>query len=168
MSRQEEWRHAYAKQAKADWDAYERLLPWQDVPQCHKLHFLQMACEKFVKAYLCKNAADPSAIQASHKYIAANLPTIAKQYFVEVTGKRPAKHDFRMGLIRQLAREIEFLVPSLDDDGKRPDNCEYPWEDAAGRVHVPAEHSFTNVTLLTQPVGRTLLKVVREGISRLL
>jgi hypothetical protein len=47
-----EWRVAYAKQALADLLARERLLEHSDVPECHQLHFLQMACEK-----LCKQSA---------------------------------------------------------------------------------------------------------------
>ncbi|MGP0063486.1 MAG: hypothetical protein ACLQGP_07810 [Isosphaeraceae bacterium] len=38
-----------------------------------------------------------------------------------------------------LAREIEVLAPAVKRGGQRPDNCEYPWEDDAGTLHVPLD-----------------------------
>ena len=49
----EAWRIAYAKQALADLHAREKLLEHSELPDCQQLHFLQMACEKLCKAYLC-------------------------------------------------------------------------------------------------------------------
>jgi len=64
----EEWRIAYAKQALADLLARERLLQHADVPDCQQLHFLQMACEKLCKAYLCGQGVDPETLRGSHAY----------------------------------------------------------------------------------------------------
>jgi hypothetical protein len=39
---------AYLQQGRSDFDIYKKLV---DVPECHRLHYLQMACEKIAKAY---------------------------------------------------------------------------------------------------------------------
>src|SRR5712691_8331072 len=44
--------------------------------------------------------------------------------------------------------------------GRRPDNCEYPWDDGAGRILVPAEHRFEALRLVDQQGGPQILKIV--------
>ena len=46
--------------------------------------------------------------------------------------------------INQLAREIEFLAPSMRKNGEREDNCEYPWEDEGGTVLISCLYTFPN------------------------
>jgi len=65
-----EWRVAYAKQAQVDPHAREKLPEDPKLSACQQLHFLQMACEKICKAYLCGRGTDPAALQTSHAYIA--------------------------------------------------------------------------------------------------
>ncbi len=43
-----EWSIGYARQADADFKTFEAMQA-MEVPACHKLQFLQMACEKLVK-----------------------------------------------------------------------------------------------------------------------
>ncbi len=63
--------------------------------------------------------------------------------------------------MRKLAREIELLAPTVRDDGRRPDNCEYPWEDDEGQLRTPAEWPFGILAGLDRfPMGITLLKVI--------
>jgi len=76
MSTADEWANGYARQAWADFETWERLRDIDAVPECHKLLFLQMACEKLTKAHLCKAGSDPTKLQSSHAYIAKNLPTM--------------------------------------------------------------------------------------------
>jgi len=58
----DEWGKAFAKQALADFDAWNELQDNPAVPSSQKLLFLQMACEKLCKAHLCKQpGADPSS-----------------------------------------------------------------------------------------------------------
>ncbi len=168
MSTGDDWRRAFAKQANADFEMWDRAQSCRGVAECHRLHFLQMACEKLCKAHLCKTTPDPMAIQSSHRYVAKNLPIIAKEHLARQKRKTPKQHGYPLRQIRQLAREIELLAPSVDADGKRRDNCEYPWEVSPGAVRFPAEHQFTNLNLLTAPAGRTLLKCIKEAISQLI
>ena len=50
MATSAEWATGYARQADADFKTFEAV---QDlsIPECHRLLFLQMACEKLVKAH---------------------------------------------------------------------------------------------------------------------
>ena len=167
MSRATDWGRAYAKQALADFTTWITLHQHADIPGSQKLHFLQMACEKLAKAHLCIAGADPFQLQSSHAYIASTLPIIVQDQIARTTGKRPKAWAYILRLSRQIAREIELLSPAVDDNNRRPDNCEYPWEDSAGLLHVPAEYAFPTLNLLTSPAGRTFLKLVYEAIRRL-
>jgi hypothetical protein len=162
-----QWSACYARQADADFRTFETLQK-QPVPECHRLLFLQMACEKLVKAHLCgPGGTDPSTVQTSHAYIAGTLPVVLRQQAAsENYGGKHARATLTAA--RHLAQEIELLTPSVDRDGQRPDNCEYPWEDSGGALHTPLEWSFSPSQLLLQPAGRTILKLIRGAIDRLL
>ena len=67
-----EWSKGYARQADADLRTFEALQS-SPLPECHKLQFLQMACEKLVKAHLCGKGTDPASLQKSHNYVAGTL-----------------------------------------------------------------------------------------------
>jgi hypothetical protein len=161
------WSVAFAKQAKADLEARDWLLGSTTLPECHELHFLQMACEKLCKAYLmARPGADPIALQRSHAYVAKNLPIIVRQQLAEQSGHLP-KDSHLIGSIRRLAEQIERLAPANDAGGTAPSNCEYPWTDAKGQIIVPAEHSF-RLSLLYERAGVTLLKIMRVAADRLI
>lgn len=70
-------------------------------------------------------------------------------------------------LVRHLAEEIDVLNPSVRRDGRRPDNCEYPWE-AGGQVVSPLNWSFHPLRLCNVPAGRTFIKLLREAIDRII
>jgi hypothetical protein len=165
MATPDEWGSAYARQARADLDAWDHL-QGSPLPQCQKLHFLQMACEKLAKAHLCKAGRRPEDLQASHAYIAANLPVILRYQLLLVNAK-PGVIRSILQFTKRLAREIELLSPAVDDGGRRPDNCEYPWEDVAKKLWIPADYQFFANQLLFQPHGRTVLKLIRAAILRL-
>lgn len=167
MSTSAQWQQGFARQSAADFTMWSRLQTAKDVPECHKLHFLQMACEKLSKAHLCQAGADPYSLQASHAYIAKQLPIVVKEQMRRLTGRDLRKFNPRMKQVKLLCREIELLAPSVDDGGRRPDNCEYPWELSDGMLRVPTEHNFPGLSLLRGPVGQTLLKCVNEAIAGL-
>ena len=167
MSTPQDWGRAFAKQAQADFRTWNELGRQNELPKSQKLHFLQMACEKLAKAHLCKSGLDPYSLQSSHAYIAKTLPIIARQQFPHRAGKTIRDRTGVVKRIKHLAREIELLSPAVDDNKRRPDNCEYPWEDAAGKLHVPAEYTFPNLTLLTHPGGRTFLNFIHRALRQL-
>jgi hypothetical protein len=79
MATPEEWTVGYARQAEADFQTFLVLQEIGSVPQCHKLQFLQMACEKLVKAHLINGGADPFTLQSSHSRVTGTLPVIIRQ-----------------------------------------------------------------------------------------
>jgi hypothetical protein len=166
MATQADWATMYARQAGADFKTLQSL---QDVsiPECHKLQFLQMACEKLVKAHLCGSGTDPAALQTSHTYVAKTLPVVLRQQAsaVNFVGGKARK---ALTYARHLAQEIEVLAPAVDRGGQRPDNCEYPWEAGDGKMRSPLEWSFQPSQLIVLPAGRTILKLIRGAIDRLL
>lgn len=166
MSRADGWTTGFARQAEADFKTWQVLRATETVPQCHRLMFLQMACEKVTKAYLCDKGADPAQIQASHAYIEKTLPVMIRQQ-AGYSGLKPSLGTSVFHASKRISREIELLSPAVRDGGRRPDNCEYPWEDQAGRVHAPLDWTFSASQLIDQPVGRTFLKLVGEAIKRL-
>jgi len=162
-----EWRRGFAVQAGADLRTRDLLArqPSGAAPKCHQLQFLQMACEKLVKAHLFDLASVPADALRSHAVIAKHLPAIVREYYRRQRGRMPPHLYSR---VRTMAREIELLAPAVDDAGRQPANCEYPWVDAAGtRVYVPAEYAFKSIDLQREPALRLILKVLPMAIQSL-
>ena len=168
MPIEDEWRRGYARQAWADLKTREMLSgpAGRDVPECHRLHFLQMACEKLVKAHLYFGGSPPGKIQSSHAVIAKHLPIIVNEYYRRQKGQNLPHH--LMARVRSLSREIELLAPAVDNAGLQPANCEYPWLDTATRrVFVPVDYGFRNLDLPREVAGRLILKIMPVAIAAL-
>ncbi len=163
------WSRSYALQARVDLDARDALL-LAPIPTCQHLHFLQMACEKIAKAHLCLGGANAKTLMHSHGYAAKVLPQIARELlrrsaFAGALSAAPGVID---AMVRHFAREVDLLAPSVDDGGRRPDNCEYPWEDSDGQLHTPSEHEFGSLgTLHKHRAGTTFLKIVGVAAAEL-
>jgi hypothetical protein len=166
MATNAQWIIGYARQADADFRTFQ-FLQSIDVPECHKLQFLQMACEKLCKAYLCGHGTEPASVQSSHSYIARTLPVVLRMQAVALnfTGPKAAE---ALKYARHLSREIDILAPAVRRGGGRPDNCEYPWEDANEVLHVPLDWTFYPSEMLLKPGGKTFLKLVRGAINSFL
>lgn len=147
------WSEAFAAQAASDLDAYN-LLTVSRLPSSHRLHYLQMWLEKLCKAYLWLPQAGADELRTKHNVIAKVLPRLIAEHWNRVGSGRP--HD--MASIRQLCREIDLLHPQVDDDGRRPDNVEYPWVGNSGVTEVPSLWKFSVVNRLYSNPGRLLLK----------
>jgi len=167
MATPSEWSTGYARQADADLKTWRNLQKSESVAECHRLMFLQMACEKLCKAHLIGGGSLPSDLQTSHAYIAGPLPIVIRDQIIFQRQNLKGMGGI-MALIRHLANEIEVLNPAVDRGGQRPDNCEYPWEDGQAALHSPLDSAFSPTQLLLAPAGRTFLKLLRGAISRLL
>jgi hypothetical protein len=157
---------AFARQADADLKAWE-LLVGTRVAECQRLQFLQMACEKLCKAFLLSGGSSPELLRTSHAYIAKPLPLVIRQQIGRLRQSTASKRRV-LRAVHHLAEEIEVLSPSVDRNGRRRDNCEYPWEDHGTVIHSPLDWAFYASRLLTAPAGRTFLKLLRMAIDRLL
>lgn len=164
VSRSEDWRRAFARQAQADLHAHDILCRHTDVPECQRLHFLQMACEKLVKAHLHDQSQSGTYSSKSHAVIANKLPMIVRYWHGRRTrGKRMRREMFDR--VKHLAQQIELLAPAVDAGGRQPQNCEYPYQGPGGEVRCPATDSWPNLELATDPAGRLLLVVLPMAIS---
>ncbi len=159
------WALAYAKQGASDFALYQLLSAMPDVPICHLLHYLQMAGEKIAKAYRFRDTETAEErLTTEHvafsRFIQSYLgsPEIKQRY----AGKDEQLREI-VKVARKLAREIEKLAPAVDRDTS-PANAEYPWLDD-GRVVVPCEFTYPNLTLLTEPGGRTFLRLLEMAIG---
>ncbi len=159
------WAVGYARQARADFETYDQLRDLA-VPECHKLQFLQMACEKLVKSHLCANEGNLADLQKSHAYITKTLPVILRRQGVLV-GLREGLARNAGHFAKRLSAEIDCLSPSVTREGRRLDNCEYPWEDGNSQIHLPLDWSFGATQLLLGPSARTFLKLTLLAINRL-
>ena len=79
MATPTEWASGYARQAKADFRAWQAIEENEDVHPCHRMLFLQMACEKLCKARLIDGGTPPAALQTSHGYVANPLPLVIRR-----------------------------------------------------------------------------------------
>ncbi len=165
MATNADWAAAYARQAKADFATYNAIKTL-DIPECHKLQFLQMPCEKLVKSHLWEAGNVPHDVDTSHAVVAKHLPRVLKQALV-YTSIRPSQAKEILKHTRRLAEQIDVLAPAVDRDGRRPDNCEYPWEDTRGVVHSPLDCAFHPTQLLVAPAGRAFLKLLSVAIDAL-
>jgi hypothetical protein len=166
MASPEDWAVGYARQAAADFEMFLYLQELSWVPQCHRLQFLQMACEKLVKAHLISGGEDPSKLQSSHSRVAGTLPVIIRQQLI-ISGVGTHNAKWNIQHARLIAEEIEMLAPAVKRGGARLDNCEYPWEDASATLHVPIDWTFKPSELLLAQAARTFLKLVLDAIKRL-
>jgi hypothetical protein len=146
---------------------YQWLERQPSVEQCHKLQFLQMSCEKLVKAHLCGQGIDPTSLQSSHAYVAGTLPVVLRHQAIAMNFTGPHA-TWVLQHAKHLSQEIDVLAPAVKRGGQRPDNCEYPWEDEAGSLRTPLAWSFAPAQLIVIPAGRSFLKLIRGAISSML
>lgn len=167
MATPAEWALAYARQARADFAAWQSIEGDEDIEPCHRMLFLQMACEKLCKARLIVGGTPPTALQTSHGYVAHPLPSVIRAQ-LDYMGENPRARAGLITFTRHLANEIEIANPAVDRNGQRPDNCEYPWEDDRQTLHSPLDWPFIPLTLLREPFGLSFVKVLRLAIDRAL
>jgi len=164
MTERQHWQMAFLKQAKSEWEAYQktRQAQW---PACHQFLFLQMASEKLGKAVLIAGHSNLETISQSHAAfvmfmrIASNNRKLRR-----VLGIKKSQQRAQFKTLLPLAYEIELLAPSLAQKGPNP---EYPWKEIAGNILAPVEYSFPSVKRLLQtPQGVQLLKYVEFFLDR--
>jgi hypothetical protein len=165
MATAQEWADGFARQADADFRAWELYEKHPDVlaAACHKLLFLQMACEKLCKAHMIRSGTNPDDVVTTHRVVAKNLPLVIREEMIRRKSDEQAIKNI-MRHLRHLSQEIEYLNPAVKDEGQRPDNCEYPW-DAGGHIVSPLTWGFSPLRLCFEPAGRTFLKLLRCALD---
>jgi hypothetical protein len=113
-----------------------------------------MWLEKLCKGYLWMPASPAEELRTRHNVVAKVLPSLISEHWRRIGFER--RPD--MAQIRRLCREIDLLHPQVDDNGRRPDNVEYPWLGSSGTMKIPAQWLFPVAESLHSPSGKLLLK----------
>lgn len=154
---------AYAEQSRSDFTVYR--LHLQNAEECHRLHYLQMACEKIAKAYRLRNLVTLSFDDLySHVVFSKFIVGFLKS--TPVKGRYRAQDAKRRQMeryARLLALEIEKLAPAVDRE-QTPENAEYPWI-VGETIFVPCRHNYPLSRLLGEQGGRDILKLIEIAIK---
>ena len=125
-------------QAKTDILVFERFRKDSSLPDCHALHYLQMATELLGKAHAWKNGPRAN----THRAFVGFLRSLATNRGAQKKLGYAGQNENWQHLIRKsvpLAENIEDLAPALAQDGPNP---EYPWPrrpaDHARRTPLPS------------------------------
>lgn len=165
VQRRQAYAEAFATQGRSDWALYKHLtgLAKPSFPQCHALHYLQMATEKIAKAYRLRDTAgDVDELVKHHtgfvEFVNAffRSPAIRQEY----NGQDAALRTLQKNAVL-LAQEIENLAPAIDRQA-RPENAEYPWQ-RDDAVVAPCQFTFPNLGMLHQTGGRAVMNLVERA-----
>lgn len=158
------WAEGFATQARSDWQTYELFAAKEGLAPCHRLHYLQMACEKIAKAYRLRlKGVDIEGLLVRHigfdKFMSAYFesPAMKQAYRGKDEARRAVATRCRL-----LAEQVEKLAPAVDKIAS-PANAEYPWAEGE-TVVVPCAYAFPAVSLLRDRSGITFLKIIERVI----
>lgn len=156
-----DWRAAYLEQAHSDFQLLQRLIPQNDIPLCHKLHYLQMTAEKMAKGFLTPPGGGRygNTHNAFVRFttIAASRPELRRlsRY------RNPAQFTAYVGSFRDAAQKVEDLSP---EGGDHP-NPEYPWEQG-GVIQTPLGYHFPDLDLRNPKMIR-LMQFIEDCLRTL-
>ena len=157
------WADAFILQARSDWQLYEHLKR-SNFPDCHALHYLQMATEKLAKAYVLVYAKDVDSVTSSHRALTGFLRNVSRNKQLQNEMEMGAKQlQAYVRKILPLAYEIENMAPALARGAPNP---EYPWQDPQGSLQVPVNYDFPTNSALLRPAGHDFLKLVRIALVK--
>jgi len=158
------WQTAFLRQAKSDWEAYQKTTE-SEWPDCQRLHYLQMVTEKLSKAFLVVGDTKLENLTSSHAAFVKFIRIMSvNRNLQSALGMKKSPQKAKFKALLPLAREIELLAPALAQGGPNP---EYPWEDPSGGVLAPADHSFPLMQRLQKtPQGIQMLKYIEIFLNR--
>jgi hypothetical protein len=157
---------AFARQAGSDLDVFDVLAAQNraGVPECHPLHYLQMAAEKVAKAHLVH--ADP-AFRLDHFAFTKLYDCLLRADIAAAVGYQANQFEvFADWYVRArpLFSAIEALCPAVHT---ATTDAEYPWQCSVTGVWVaPADHQFGLLNdLRTTPDGALMVRLIRALVS---
>ena len=163
------WERAYRQQARGDLAVFTVLSSQGELPDCHRLHALQMAVEKLAKATFWERNPTESPdniVNRSHDVCEKHLYLPMREALFP-PGAAGRAQRFSAADLRDLLRQIDQLCPANVPKGVQ--NTEYPWAlytDAGDELTVlaPVEVQFAVAALLDAPLGRATLKLVTRWL----
>ncbi|MEI6502598.1 MAG: hypothetical protein WCP21_16435 [Armatimonadota bacterium] len=174
---------AFLAQAKSDFAVFELLLeqPQSDVPQCHPLHYLQMATEKLAKAFHFRGALPlPPRRHDSFHRLASELAKRSDVLKAIGYSKPGAIEKFLKERALGVFKQVEEANPKIADDralakGRDRDtspNSEYPWfriiNVASEDWLAPATHTFSAYQTITDRTGdgALMMRLIKQLIDK--
>jgi hypothetical protein len=165
---------AFLRQARSDYRTFRILwaMNRSEMPACHPLHYLQMACEKLAKAVML--AGEDSGFDRYSHATFSNLPTVLRRLNVASTLGYDDFRIFKKFLQRSkpIFHGIDELHPSIgprQSGGGPPDgpNTEYPWKAPDGHGgnvwKAPVDHNFGVAKYLNSGDGAAVMVLI-EGL----
>ena len=154
------------QQAKSDLAVFDQSRG-ADAPQCHLLHYLQMATEKLSKAYLWRSGKTPPKTHTGFvRFLKALLDRRPDElrFIAKAFGfARPEDLDRWVASVQPLAYALQNLAPAEANNGPNP---EYPWPHEAP-TRCPATHPFPLwMSLADEGQGRKLILIIEKAILR--
>lgn len=153
------WRSAYFKQAKSDYQILLLLLDQTNVPLCQVLHYLQMTTEKMAKGFLTRS--EHGEYEKVHD---------AFVRFVRVSKTRSEVRIIcNFAQVSAFINYIDALIPTaqaienLSPEGAPHANPEYPWANPDklavenDRIITPLTYDFPGLKLTDLKMRRMLL-----------
>jgi len=161
----------FARQAESDIDMFEIIRDQASVPGCQKLHFVQMAFEKIVKAHMYKSVDERILV---HTVVEKHFPIIFRTYWARTNPRTPI-HPPLFHNIEQLCHKIDMLCPAKPKPYKSQfpteydPNCEYPWiflNGSVQEVKSPLDYLFILAAMFRSPEFIELIKCLRDVIRQ--
>jgi hypothetical protein len=153
--------NAYLRQAQSDLQVFKLLAAQDrtDVPDCHPLHYLQMATEKLAKAAMLALEVE-GLDRFSHVAFSQLSHQLKRPDMARKLGHQNFR-AYRHFLIKATPffRQIEELNPAVGTShegggSKEGPNVEYPWpgRDLQGKRtwHIPSRHQFRLLSQLRE------------------
>ena len=155
---------AFHVQAESDFRIFLHLKAQtrEEVPECHPLHYLQMAGEKLAKAILAAENKDPTY---THRGLTAVLQSLRRREVGRALGYRDFNvYQKALDSHKKLMREIEALHSTRGGP-----NVEYPWHarDAVRQVVWIAPARYQTFGTLKKLSNGKLINDLRLLLSRL-
>ena len=154
-----DWRTGYLRQAKADYDLFQRLANEQELNSCYRLHLLQMATEKLAKGLLTLPGA--ARYPSTHDAF-VNFVTVAKTRRDVRLACGFSRRDAYAAYIDSLRPQAQ-AVEDLSPEGEDHPNPEYPWV-AGGNVISPLDYPFREIDLQS-PKMIKLLRFIEDCLT---
>lgn len=155
-----DWRRAYLRQAKSDFELLQ-LLTGETAAgrcgRCHVLHYLQMTFEKLAKGYSSPaTGPEPAhthkgAVQLVQLLIPSHPTNSGLHQAMQMS--YPRRRAYLMSLL-PIVEMIERLAPSVARGGINP---EYPWQaTSSSDVVAPIDHNFNVPELRADKISRVM------------
>jgi len=154
------------QQAQSDYEIFT-LLRRQGVPDCHKLHYLQMATEKLAKAFLWKSGTPPPKSHTGFVQFLRMLGSARSSERDRLAGifsfrNYNALQNWIYNSISPIAYDLERITPDLANDGP---NTEYPWPHQ-NPTDTPIDYEFDLWSTLENSKGRELMTFIKDAVHK--